>query len=77
MTTHTYTQNILFLPLPWKTITAIYITEISNSSNSLVTSKDLSLVGVKLDRKLKAKKLNASFSVRRLPFQFQGKILGN
>lgn len=56
---------------------AIYITEIFNGSNSLVTSKERSLVGVKLDSKLKAKKLNASFSVRRLPFRFEGKILGN
>lgn len=75
MTTHTHTYTKL--PLPWKTITAIYITEISNSSNSLVTTKEKSLVGAKLDGKLKAKKLNASFSVRRLPFWFEGKILDN
>lgn len=73
---NTYIHN-LFLPLPWKTIIAIYITEISNSSNSLVTSKERSLVGVKLVRKLERKKLNASFSVRRLSFWLEGKILGN
>lgn len=48
-----------------------------NSSNSIVTCKERSLNGLKLDRKLKAKKLNASFSVRWLCFYFEGKILDN